>query len=285
VGPTIDPAVFAAVLAAAAMHAGWNAALKVRIEPVLGMTLIAAGSSVAALPLVIAFGPPRAAAWPWLLGSVTVHLGYYTALAEAYRRADLGQMYPIARGAAPLLTALASFLFLGEALVGRAVAGVAVLSAGVALMSVLGRRQRAPLDLPAVGMALLTAATVSAYTVCDGMGARTAGSAHSYAATLFLVNSLPITVWVAWRRGPRALLGLRPFVVRGLVGGALSLGSYWIAIWAMTVAPIALVAGLRESSVLFASALGVVVLKEPVLPVRLLAALAIVVGLALMKGC
>ena len=102
----MEPYIFGAVLLAAAMHAGWNAFLKVRLEPFLAMTLITACAGLAALPLLVVFGWPIAPAWPWLIGSIALHLGYYGALTEAYSRADMSQIYPIARGGAPLLTAL-----------------------------------------------------------------------------------------------------------------------------------------------------------------------------------
>ena len=105
---TMSPGVFAAVLAAAALHAGWNAFLKVKLEPFLAMTLITGAGGLVGVPLLIAFGFPRLGAWPWLMASVVIHLGYYFALSEAYYRADMGQIYPIARGAAPLLTASAT---------------------------------------------------------------------------------------------------------------------------------------------------------------------------------
>src|SRR5215217_3607902 len=107
---TMSPSVFAAVLAAAAMHAGWNAVLKVRLEPFLAMTLITGAAGIVCIPLLIVFGWPRAEAWPWLIGSIVLHLAYYVALTEAYRRADMSQIYPIARGSAPILTASASLI-------------------------------------------------------------------------------------------------------------------------------------------------------------------------------
>src|SRR5215210_4404087 len=111
---TMSPSVFAAVLAAAALHAGWNAFLKVKLEPFLAMTLIPGAGGLAGVPLLIAFGFPRLEAWPWLIASVVIHLGYYFALSEAYRRADMGQIYPIARGGAPLMTAALAVGWLHE---------------------------------------------------------------------------------------------------------------------------------------------------------------------------
>jgi drug/metabolite transporter (DMT)-like permease len=272
-----------AVLAAAAMHAGWNAVLKTTLEPLMAMALVAIGSTLVALPLLALLGLPDARSWPWLVGSVVVHVSYYTALAEAYRRADMGQMYPVARGTAPLLTALVSGAILTEHLSGRATLGIVLLTGGVALMSLLGRRKGHPLDHRALGFAALTAASITAYTICDGLGARAAGDPHAYSAALFTVNSLPLSLIVLWKRGAGPLWQLRRHALRGLAAGAMSLGSYWIAIWAMTRAPMAIVAALRESSVLFASLISVIILKEPLVPIRIIAALAIVAGLVLLR--
>lgn len=279
----MDPGVFALVLAAAALHAGWNAFLKVKLEPFLAMTLIAAAGGVVGLPFLAWFGFPRAEAWPWLLGSVVIHLGYYIALSEAYRRADMGQIYPIARGGAPLLTAAASLLLLREPVGLQGALGVAVLGCGIILMAFLGRRKQAVRDPVAIAFALLTAAIICGYTLVDGIGARVAGDAHAYSAALFVVDSVPLAILAWWWRGAEALKPMRAFIPQGLAAGAMSLASYWIAIWAMTVAPIALVAALRESSVLWASLIAVFLLKEPIMPARGMAVALIVAGLVLIR--
>jgi drug/metabolite transporter (DMT)-like permease len=279
----MDSFVFAAVLAAAAMHAGWNAVLKVRLEPFLAMTLITGCAGIVAIPLLVAFGWPRLEAWPWLIGSVVLHLAYYIALTEAYRRADMGQIYPIARGGAPLLTAGASLIVVGEPIALQAGAGIAVLASGVALMSLRGARQHEPLDPAAIAFALATAVIICGYTLVDGLGARAAGDPHAYSAALFVIDGVPIVVFALWRLGLAGLKPMRRFVGPGLAGGAMSLASYWIAIWAMTVAPIALVAALRETSVLFAAVIAVVILKEPFGPVRATAAALMVGGILLIR--
>jgi drug/metabolite transporter (DMT)-like permease len=280
---TMSPAVFAAVLAAAALHAGWNAFLKVKLEPFLAMTLITGAGGLVGVPLLIAFGFPRLEAWPWLIGSVVIHLGYYFALTEAYRRADMGQIYPIARGGAPLLTAAASVGLLHEPIGFTAALGIAVLGCGIMLIAILGRRQHAKFDPVALGFALLTAGIVCAYTLVDGIGARVAGDAHAYSAALFVIDGVPLVLVAIWMRGFSGLAPMRQFLGRGLLGGAMSLGAYWIAIWAMTVAPIALVAALRETSVLWATLIAVLFLKEPFIPARAAAAALIVAGVALIR--
>ena len=274
--------VFAMVLAAACMHAGWNAAAKLNLEPILTMALISASAGLFALPALVWFGWPVAAAWPWLAGSIVLHLGYYVALAEAYRHADMGQVYPIARGSAPLLTALASLAVLREPVAPLAAAGIVVLCAGVALIA-LAKGGARPLGRTGLGLALLTGILISGYTLVDGLGARAAGDPHAYAAALFVIDAVPLPLYVLWTRG-RGVLGLaRGLAWPGLGGGLLALGSYWIAIWAMTVAPIALVAATRETSVLFATLIAVVLLKEPLVAARAVAAVIIVAGIATMR--
>lgn len=275
--------VFLAVLAAAAMHAGWNAFLKLRIDPFLAMALVTALAGVIAIPGLVAFGFPKLEAWPWLLGSIVLHLCYYISLTEAYRRADMSQIYPIARGGAPLVTAFASVALIGERLSATQGLGIATLGCGVMLISLLGRRKGASFDLGALGFAGLTALTISGYTLVDGVGARTAGDPHAYSAALFVLDGFPLLLFALWRRGAAGLAPMRPYLLQGLAGGAMSLGSYWIAIWAMTVAPIPLVAAVRESSVLFGALIATLLLKEPMQWTRAGAAVLIVCALALMR--
>ncbi len=265
------------------MHAGWNAFLKLRIEPFLAMTLVTAGAGVVGVPGLVAFGFPKLEAWPWLIASIVLHLGYYLALTQAYARADMSQMYPIARGGAPLITAFASLALLGEGVSPVQALGIAALGCGVMLISLLGRRKGASFDLGALGFAGLTALTISGYTLVDGIGARTAGDPHAYSSALFVIDGFPLLLFALWRRGAAGLAPMRPYLLQGLAGGAMSLGAYWIAIWAMTVAPIPLVAAVRESSVLFAALIATLILKEPVQWVRAGAAVVIVCALVLMR--
>jgi drug/metabolite transporter (DMT)-like permease len=263
------------------MHAGWNAVLKVKLEPFIAMTLVTGLAGVIGLPFLLALGPPRIEAWPWLLGSVAIHLAYYLALSEAYRHADMGQVYPIARGGAPLLTTLASLLVIREPLAPLGGVGVGILGLGIGLMSLRGRG--AQFDMRAVGYALLTAVIICGYTLVDGIGARVAGDPHAYSAALFVIDAVPLPLYLLWRRGRIAFVPMRRFLIPGFAGAGMSLAAYWIAIWAMTVAPIALVAALRETSVLFATVIAVVFLKEPLIPVRGAAALVIVAGIITIK--
>jgi len=274
--------VFLAVLFGAACHAGWNAFLKVKLEPFSAIALIAIMSAIVVLPVLPFVGVPVPEAWPWIAASVAFHLGYFIALTEAYRLGDMGQVYPIARGSAPLMTALVSTMVVGEAIGLRGWLGVIILTAGVFLLSLRGGRN-VHFERRAVLFALATAVTICGYSVVDGIGARTAQNAHVYTVWLFLFDGLMMLVLVLWRRGRPVLAEYAGFWKIGLIGGTLSLAAYWIAIWAMTVAPIALVAALRETSVLFGSLIAVVVLKEPLHRARIIAALMIVGGLVLIR--
>jgi len=275
--------VFVAVLFAAACHAGWNALIKVGLDPLSATTLIAIGSAVVGFVCLPFAGMPAAAAWPWLIASALIHLFYFAALIESYRTGDLGQVYPIARGSAPLMTAAASAAFVGEELSIASWSGIAVLAAGVLLLSARGGRSLATIDRRAVGFALATALTICAYSVVDGVGARVSRNPESYVLWLFIGNALLLTPYAIRRDGGKLLPAIRRYWLRGLAGGALSAISYGIALWAMTLAPIAVVATLRETSVLFGTGIAVVWLKEPMRTARIVAALLIGVGLALIR--
>jgi drug/metabolite transporter (DMT)-like permease len=279
----MDSLVFSAVLFAAACHAGWNAAIKGGIDTVAMTSLIAIAAGVVALPFLPFVGLPSGPAWPWVFASVVIHLLYFIGLSESYRVGDLGQVYPLARGSAPLMTAALSALLLGESLGLAAWIGIVALAAGVLLLSARGGRALARFDGHATGLALFTATTICAYSLVDGMGARLAGSAHAYTASLFVGNAIVLAGYGLARRGRAAVPALAGYWRLGLAGGALQLLAYGIVIWAMTVAPIAIVAALRETSVLFGTMLAVVLLREPLRPIRIIAALMIVTGLMLIR--
>ncbi|SDR53707.1 EamA-like transporter family protein [Rhizobiales bacterium GAS191] len=279
----LDLTVFLAVLTAAALHAGWNALIKIRLDPFLAMTLICFACGVIALPALLVTGLPKAAAWPWIIASVAIHLGYYLFLAEAYRRADMGQIYPIARGAAPLMTAVVSLFVVHDPISLGNGLGIALLGCGVLLISLRGHRHLVAPSRIAISCALLTAVTIAAYTIVDGIGARVAGDANAYAAALFTVDAYPMLLLCLWWKGVDGIKPVFGFLAPGFAGGAMSLAAYWIAIWAMTVAPIALVAAIRETSILFAGLIAVIFLKEPMTRVRAASAALILGGLVCMR--
>jgi drug/metabolite transporter (DMT)-like permease len=279
----MDAFVFAAVLFAAACHAGWNAAIKGAIDTVSTTSLIAIGAGAVALVILPFSGLPLVPAWPWVIASVVIHLLYFIGLSESYRVGDLGQVYPIARGTAPLMTAALSAPLLDEALGLLAWIGIVALAGGVLLLSARGGRELARFDRHATGLALLTATTICAYSLVDGVGARLAGNSLAYTASLFAGNAVVLAAYGVIRRRRKALPAMAAYWKTGLAGGGLQLLSYGIVLWAMTVAPIAIVAALRETSVLFGTALAVVILKEQLRPLRIGAALMIVCGLMLIR--
>jgi drug/metabolite transporter (DMT)-like permease len=279
----LENLVFLAVLFAALCHAGWNALIKVGLDPLSTTTLIGIGSGAVALVFLPFVGMPAGACWPWLIASVIIHLGYFAALIEAYRAGDLGQVYPIARGAAPLMTAAATTIFVGERLSLIGWGGIVALVAGVFLLSARGGRELTQIDRRAVGFALLTALTICTYSVVDGIGARLSLNPVSYSLWLFVGIAIVMVPYALYRDGRDIIPAMQVYWRLGLAGGALQVISYGTVLWAMTLAPIAMVATLRETSVLFGAVIAVVVLKEPLRAMRIVAALLILCGLVLIR--
>jgi len=275
--------VCAAVLVAALLHASWNAMLKGGRDLLLDTAGIVAGAALLGLPLAIAAPVPAQASWPYIGGSVAIHCAYYALIVAAYRAGDLSLVYPLMRGAAPLVTGLGALLLLGERPSPIGWAGMALTCGGVL---VLGWRTGAHASRRAVVFALANAAVIASYTLVDGTGARLAGDADAvrgYIGWLFVLNGVPVTIFVLARRGaalPRSVAATRG---RALVGATASMASYGIVIWAMTRAPLALVAALRETSVLFAAFLGARLLRERLTRRRWLGAAAVVLGAVALK--
>ena len=271
-----------AVLAAGLLHAGWNALLKssVRGDPMLDTAVVVAGSSLWGLVVVPFTGVPNPASWPYMAMSAVVHFGYYITLAQAYRTGDLSFAYPLMRGTAPLLTAVLGSIFLRE-LPGTAMTlGVLLISLGIVSIAFLQHRKH-PRD--AAYWAFANAGLIAVYTLVDGTGARASGNAIAYVSWLIFLEGLPFLIWVLARRGQPALAYLRASWRNGLIAGGCSLAAYGIVLWAMTRAPIAAVAALRETSVLFAALMGSFWLKEGFGWRRAAGAASVVVGIAALK--
>lgn len=278
----MDSSVFAVVMTAALLHAGWNALLKIGLDRYLTASLIQIGAGLLALLALPFASLPVAGAWPWMALSALLHIGYNLFLSRAYQHGDLGQVYPLARGSSPLIVALLALLA-GDALSLAQWPGLLVLVGGIWLMAWRGGHARAPLNRLLLGNALATAACIAGYTLADAMGARSNQDALGYALWLFAVNGAVAALLIALHRGPRIFLQLGPHWRGGLAGGGMSMLAYGLVIWAMTQAPIALVSALRESSVVFALLIGYLFLREPMPIVRLLACCVIACGVALMK--
>lgn len=276
----MTPTLFAAILLAALLHALWNALAKRQAEGRVSVLLVSLCSGLFAAPFLPLVGLPVAAEYPWLALSILLHCGYCLFLGRAYRLGEFGQIYPLARGSAPLVTLLLGALLLGEVPGGLAVAGALVLVSGVLLMAWRGGIRLAPAALRAV---LITALFTAAYTLSDGAGARSAGEPIRYTLWLFALTALMMLLLMRWQsRTAWRALDLAAWRT-GALGGALSLLAYGIVIWAMTQAPIGLVAALRESSVLFAVLLSWCWLGETLGRIRLWAALVILCGILLIR--
>lgn len=265
------------------MHASWNAVVRVGLDRFSSILLLSMTQSALALALLPFVPLPAAAAWPWVAAAALLHTGYKLFLIRAYEHGDLSQIYPLARGAAPPLVALGGVLLLGERLPPTGWLAVVLIAGGVGLMAFRGGSGVTRLSGQALGYALATAGFVAGYTLVDGQGARLAGSATAFAMWMFVGDGLVMLAYAVTTRGPGALAAVAPAWRTGLPAGALSLGSYWIALWAFTLAPVALVAALRETSVLFAMLIGSLLLKEKAGAWRWAAALLILAGVMAMR--
>lgn len=279
-----------AVLFGALLHAAWNGLVKSSGDKQLDTALVNGLGALIALPFAIWVGLPSAAAWPFIAVSVVIHLGYYIALAGAYQHGELGLTYPIMRGFAPLLVALGSVAVVGEAPSALSWLGVLGITAGVALVG-LAHPGEALHHRKALAFAFANAAIIAFYTFVDGLGARTeasaSGSVWRYVLWLIALDGIayPLLVWLRRDASGRAAIVAytRQRWPLAALGGMASITSYAIALWAMTRAPVASVAALRETSVLFATVIGTVVLKEAFGLQRALGTLVIVGGVMALR--
>ena len=272
----------ALVLLAAAMHAGWNALIKIQGDRLAVMAVVTAAGSLISLAVLPFVDAPDPASWPLLALTIVLHTGYHLFLPRAYDHGDLGQVYPIARGSAPLLVTLGAVFIAGETMDPAALLGVVCLAVGV--MALTFDKGAGVTKKPrAVLYALLTGTFIASYTVVDGLGVRQAGSILGFAVWLTvadgLLTFLLVSIW-------------KPFAVRqvlhrnwlvGFLGGALQVGAYWIIIWALALAPMAMVSSLRETSVLFAAVISTFVLKEGFGVWRFVSAGLVTLGLVLSR--
>jgi drug/metabolite transporter (DMT)-like permease len=278
----LDLTVFLAVLAAAVMHAAWNVLVKLKLDRFLSLCLIQTLMGLLGLAMLAVFPWPSAASIPYAVVSGLLHLGYFMFLARSYRTGDLSQVYPIARGAAPLLTLAATWAFMHEEVNLIGGAGVAALVAGIWFISLAGQRGLR-LDGLTLFFAIGTSVFVAAYTIIDGIGGRISGAPSGYAGLVFVFDAVFLSIAAVAIRGPGILREVAPYWKTGVLGALLSGGAYWIAIWAMTHAPIASVAALRETSILVVMLLSMRVLKENVSLSRLGGAVLVVIGAVLIR--
>ena len=277
--PHLTPAVIAIVTGAGALHAGWNAIAKQVHDRLMAFAWIGIAATVAGGAVLLVAGLPERAAIGFAIASAVIHVGYDLALMNSYQLGAFNQTYPIARGTSPLLVAVGAYLLAGEHLGAVAVIGLGTLAGGlISLALSSGRLTRH--EAPAVGAAILTGLAIASYTIVDGLGVRRAGDPWAYAALLFTLQGPALAVVAAVRR-PAASWRDRAGAGRGLATGILCVLAYGIVLWAQTKAPLAEVAAIRETSVVFAALIGMAALGEDFGKRRVAAALVIATGIVL----
>ena len=275
--------IVAIVLIAALAHASWNALVKSDDDRLVTIGAINAVRFLLCIPLVLALPLPAGASWPYLVVSAILHVGYYAFLIAAYRFGGLSKVYPLARGLSPLMVAAGAFVLAGERLSPIALVGVAVACAGIASLSYGGGGTPAADHRRGVVFAAGTAVFIAAYTVTDAMGARLSGNTLSYIAWLAILNGPPVLVAAAVLRRAALARHLVDRAWKSVVGGTLQFSAYGLVIWALSLAPMAAVSALRETSVLFAAIIGVKLLGEPLGTRRIAAAAVVAAGVVMME--
>jgi len=275
-----------AVILAGLLHATWNAMAKAAPDrhatfALFGLAYLVCGA------VALAWTPaPASAAWPWLATSAVGHTVYSWLLIRCYRLGDFNQVYPLARGSAPLFVALVATTALGERLSLGQLIGVAIVCGGLGVLALAGGRTGGPAYAPrspALLAALLTGVSIAAYTVLDGVGVRLSGSPTGYAAWLFLSMGPLVVGWTWAARGRTLLDPMREQWRAGLVGGVLGVAGYAVVLWAQTIGALAVVAALRETGVVAGAIIGALVFRERMGGPRIAAAAAVALGVALIN--
>jgi drug/metabolite transporter (DMT)-like permease len=269
------------VIGAGALHATWNAIAKHLDDRLAAFAVIGVATMVGGGAVLAVTGLPYRAAIGFAVLSAVIHIGYELGLMSSYRLGAFNQVYPIARGTSPLVVAFGAYFLAGEHLGVIPLAGVVILALGLVSLALSGGRLTSS-ELPAIGAALLTGLTIAAYTIVDGLGVRRAHDPYAYTALLFLLMGPVFPVIAAFRRpGLKWLTG--PAAGQGLLAGALSLVAYGTVLWAQTRAPLAEVAAIRETSVVFAALIGLKLFAERFGTRRVAAAVLVAAGIVLIS--
>lgn len=277
---TLEPLPFVLVLVAALMHAGWNLMAKLGDDRLVAMALMKAPNMLVAAAVLAWAGMPAPESLPYLLASWGVNCLYFYFLINAYRVGDLSLAYPVARGIAPLCVLALSFFALREIPTPGGFGGVVLISLAIFALAV--RREASRQHHATLRWAGGVGLTIAVYTVIDGLGGRASANTIGYVALLNILTGIAVCGAALGLRGRSAVAALRANWKNGLAGGTLMLVAYMIVVHALTVAPMAQVAALRESSVIFAVILGVIFLKEPFGARRIVAATILAAGIALL---
>jgi drug/metabolite transporter (DMT)-like permease len=278
----MSPFIIGLVLLAALLHASWNAMAKSGGTPQFSIASYRLISALCCLPLLFLFPLPLAASWPMLLASAIIHTAYYGTLSMSYRTGDLSQVYPLFRGLAPVLVVLGAALFANEYLPAGAMIGIGLVSVGLVSITFAGGAI-GKIPPAALRWGLATSVLIAAYTVADGIGVRAAGNPFSYIIWLFVLEPIPIGLWLL-ARDRSAWFGYMRAKPGKITAGALAAATaYAMVIYAMGVAPMAMVSSLRETSVIFAALIGTLMFREPFGRQRIIAAILVCIGVMLIK--
>ncbi len=274
--------VFIAVIGAALLHASWNALVKSGSDKTVGMSAVIIGHIPFALVSLLFVPLPDAASYPYLLGSMVLHAGYQFFLLQSYKLGDLTQVYPIARGSAPLLVALVSVFILNVELTSIELLAVCIIGLGIVSLALV-RRDDGQRNPNAAIFALITGCFIASYSLVDGLGARLAGTSLGFYAWLSIANGIIMSLYV---------LKVQPSVFKVLateqrktffIAGGASFVAYALVTWAFTQAPIALVTALRETSIVFALLIGVFFLKERLNIIKVFSTVTTLVGAFILR--
>jgi drug/metabolite transporter (DMT)-like permease len=280
----LQPHLVALVLLSAIMHATWNALVKNSGgDRFLTMVFVVGVGTVFGIPLIPFIPLPHPDSWPYLIASTLLHNGYYVILILTYRVGDLSQVYPLARGTAPLLVALLAAYFAGETMGYGGIAGVALVSVGIVSLMFVGGVPRGDAQKP-IFLALGTSVFIGAYTVVDGLGMRLAGPPLGYILWLNILEGFPFIIAAYFLRHRHNVAGF--FQRRwktGLAGGILAIVAYGLVLYALSQGAMAYVVAMRETSVLFVAIIGSLILKETFGKVRIISAVVIVIGLVTLQ--
>jgi drug/metabolite transporter (DMT)-like permease len=271
--------VFTVVMLAALLHAGWNALVKSAPDKLLTTIMVTTAAALLAAVLIPFLARPMPSSFPYAAASALLQIVYFLLVARTYQVADMSQTYPLMRGTAPLIVAVVSAFELDDALSPAAWIGVMAICLGIFNIALGGTHQ----DRRGIRLALLNALVIAGYTLIDGLGVRKSGAPAAYTLWVFLLTGVPLALWALAAR--RRLFV--PYVARhwrlGIAGGIGTTASYGLALWAMTVAPIAIVAALRETSILFATLIAGIVLRERIGPRRVISACMIAGGAVVLR--
>ena len=278
----MPPTVMLVVLLAALLHASWNFIVKGTDDKAMAMSAMAIGHAPFAVAALLMAPLPVPASLPWLVAGAGLHVGYQLFLLAAYSAGDLSQVYPLARGVAPLIVAGVSIVFLGVVLSWTEAAAVTIIGCGIMSLTLV-RRKDGLRNGRAALLAIGTGGFIAAYSLVDGTGARMAKTALGFYGWLSVLNAIVFAAIMHVRR-PGIVIDLWRLHWRlALVAGGGSFCAYAMVTWAFTMAPIALVSALRETSIIFALLLGVLILRERLDLLKLFATLCTVLGLGLLR--